>query len=162
MNYYRIHGPKYNDYEEVIKNGFAYTKEQSGYYDLIEKGYPTPLNIKTILAELYSPNVPPVLWSTLTAVWICAFLITDKLLKEFQKKGFSGFISVMAGIDKSGNFSGYEVLEHAETPGLGSKMGVWFNNDSAYWALFSESRNGSFMPQGAVGLFGGLNAGAEG
>jgi electron transport complex protein RnfG len=34
----------------------------------------------------------------------------------------------MAGIDKDGNFSGYEVLEHAETPGLGSKMGVWFNN----------------------------------
>jgi electron transport complex protein RnfG len=49
-------------------------------------------------------------------------------VKTYTKKGFSGFISVMAGIDKSGNFSGYEVLEHAETPGLGSKMGVWFNN----------------------------------
>ena len=34
----------------------------------------------------------------------------------------------MAGIDKEGNISGYEILEHAETPGLGSKMGVWFNN----------------------------------
>ncbi len=49
-------------------------------------------------------------------------------VKSFTKKGFSGFISIMVGIDKSGNFSGYEVLEHAETPGLGSKMGVWFNN----------------------------------
>lgn len=49
-------------------------------------------------------------------------------VKTFTKKGFSGFISIMAGIDKSGNFSGYEVLEHAETPGLGSKMSVWFNN----------------------------------
>lgn len=49
-------------------------------------------------------------------------------VKTFTKKGFSGFISIMAGIDKDGNFSGYEVLEHAETPGLGSKMGVWFNN----------------------------------
>ncbi len=49
-------------------------------------------------------------------------------IKTYTKKGFSGFISVMAGIDKAGNFSGYEVLEHAETPGLGSKMGVWFNN----------------------------------
>lgn len=49
-------------------------------------------------------------------------------IKTYTKKGFSGFISVMAGIDKDGNFSGYEVLEHAETPGLGSKMGVWFNN----------------------------------
>lgn len=50
-------------------------------------------------------------------------------VKTFTKKGFSGFISIMAGIDKSGNFSGYEILEHAETPGLGSKMGVWFNNN---------------------------------
>ena len=49
-------------------------------------------------------------------------------VKTYTKKGFSGFISIMAGIDKSGNFSGYEILEHAETPGLGSKMGVWFNN----------------------------------
>jgi len=49
-------------------------------------------------------------------------------IKTYTKQGFSGFVSIMAGIDKEGNFSGYEVLEHAETPGLGSKMGVWFNN----------------------------------
>ena len=49
-------------------------------------------------------------------------------IKTYTKKGFSGFISIMAGIDKAGNFSGYEILEHAETPGLGSKMGVWFKN----------------------------------
>lgn len=49
-------------------------------------------------------------------------------VKTYTKKGFSGFISIMAGIDNSGNFSGYSVLEHEETPGLGSKMEVWFNN----------------------------------
>ncbi|MBT3383433.1 MAG: RnfABCDGE type electron transport complex subunit G [Prolixibacteraceae bacterium] len=49
-------------------------------------------------------------------------------IKTYTKKGFSGYISIMAGIDDSGNLSGYEVLEHEETPGLGSKMGVWFNN----------------------------------
>ena len=49
-------------------------------------------------------------------------------IKTYTNKGFSGFISVMAGIDNSGNFSGYSILEHQETPGLGSKMGVWFNN----------------------------------
>jgi len=49
-------------------------------------------------------------------------------VKTYTKKGFNGFISIMAGIDKSGNFSGYEILDHGETPGLGSKMGVWFNN----------------------------------
>lgn len=49
-------------------------------------------------------------------------------IKTYTNKGFSGFISVMAGIDNSGNLFGFEVLEHAETPGLGSKMGVWFSD----------------------------------
>lgn len=47
----------------------------------------------------------------------------------YTNNGFSGYISLMAGIDNSGNLSGYEILEHAETPGLGSKMDVWFRND---------------------------------
>lgn len=50
-------------------------------------------------------------------------------VKTYTNNGFSGYISVMAGIDSSGNLSGFEVLEHAETPGLGSKMSVWFRND---------------------------------
>ncbi len=49
-------------------------------------------------------------------------------IKTYTKNGFSGFFSVMAGIDKDGNFSGYSVLEHAETPGLGAKMDIWFKN----------------------------------
>ncbi len=49
-------------------------------------------------------------------------------VKTFTNKGFGGYISIMAGINDSGNFSGYEVLEHAETPGLGSKMTGWFKN----------------------------------
>lgn len=49
-------------------------------------------------------------------------------IKTYTKKGFNGFISIMAGIDQKGNFSNYEVLENNDTPGLGSKMGVWFKN----------------------------------
>jgi len=49
-------------------------------------------------------------------------------VKTFTNNGFSGYISIMAGIDQSGNFSGYEVLEHTETPGLGSKMNEWFRS----------------------------------
>lgn len=49
-------------------------------------------------------------------------------IKTYTKKGFSGLITVMAGIDNEGNFSGYSVLEHEETPGLGSKMDDWFSN----------------------------------
>ncbi len=49
-------------------------------------------------------------------------------VKTYTKKGFSGLITIMVGIGADGNFTGYEVLEHKETPGLGSKMGVWFKN----------------------------------
>lgn len=56
----------------------------------------------------------------------------DKLVgaavKTWSKKGFGGLISIMAGIDSDGNFSGYEVLELSETPGLGTKMVTWFKN----------------------------------
>jgi len=49
-------------------------------------------------------------------------------IKTYTKKGFNGFVSVMAGIDQNGNFSNYVVLENNETPGLGSKMNDWFKN----------------------------------
>jgi electron transport complex protein RnfG len=49
-------------------------------------------------------------------------------VKTFTNNGFSGYISIMAGFDTSGKIYGYEVLEHEETPGLGSKMNEWFRN----------------------------------
>ena len=54
--------------------------------------------------------------------------IIGNAIKSYTYKGFSGYIEVMVGIDKDGIVSGYQVLKHAETPGLGSKMAVWFNN----------------------------------
>ena len=49
-------------------------------------------------------------------------------VKSYSKNGFSGHIGIMVGIDLQGNITGYQVLEHKETPGLGSKMGAWFSN----------------------------------
>ncbi len=43
-------------------------------------------------------------------------------------KGFSGQIKIMVGLKPDGTIINYSVLEHAETPGLGSKMAIWFNN----------------------------------
>jgi electron transport complex protein RnfG len=45
------------------------------------------------------------------------------------KKGFSGIIRIMAGFDAEGRLFNYSVLEHSETPGLGSKMEEWFRQD---------------------------------
>lgn len=41
-------------------------------------------------------------------------------------KGFGGEITLMFGFDNEGNITGYNCLKTAETPGLGSKIPVWF------------------------------------
>lgn len=40
--------------------------------------------------------------------------------------GFGGKLKVLVGFAEDGTISGYSVLEHAETPGLGAKVGDWF------------------------------------
>lgn len=45
---------------------------------------------------------------------------------SFSENGFSGYIQVMVGFDIENNVVNYEVLSHAETPGLGSQMVDWF------------------------------------
>lgn len=49
-------------------------------------------------------------------------------VQAMTKNGFSGNISIMVGFDAEGNIKDYSVLQHAETPGLGSKMQEWFHN----------------------------------
>lgn len=47
---------------------------------------------------------------------------------ETAVDGFGGTFRVMVGFDAEGNILGYEILEHQETPGLGSHMVHWFKN----------------------------------
>ncbi|MEL7586381.1 MAG: RnfABCDGE type electron transport complex subunit G [Prolixibacteraceae bacterium] len=49
-------------------------------------------------------------------------------VKTWSKNGFGGLIRLMAGFSPDGTITGYQVLEHKETPGLGSKMSTWFND----------------------------------
>ena len=49
-------------------------------------------------------------------------------VESHDTNGFSGNITVMYGINPSGDITGYAVMQHAETPGLGSKMEEWFRN----------------------------------
>lgn len=46
-----------------------------------------------------------------------------------SNNGFSGRIDIMVGFDTQSKVINYAVLSHAETPGLGSKMGEWFKNN---------------------------------
>jgi len=46
-----------------------------------------------------------------------------------SQDGFSGAIRIIFGFDASGAVTGYRVMSHAETPGLGAKMEEWFRMD---------------------------------
>jgi len=50
-------------------------------------------------------------------------------IESYSKNGFSGIIRIMVGFDSDGKLFNYSVLEHNETPGLGSKMQKWFSTD---------------------------------
>lgn len=65
-------------------------------------------------------------------------------VKTFTNKGFGGKVWLMVGFDPEGTISNYSVLEHKETPGLGSKMVFWF----------TESGKGSIIGKkpGTTGL----------
>ena len=52
----------------------------------------------------------------------------DGVAIETTVDGFGGPIRMMVGFDAEGNVLGYEILEHQETPGLGSHMIHWFKN----------------------------------
>lgn len=47
-------------------------------------------------------------------------------VESYSMEGFSGEIKVMFGFNAAGDVTGYQVLQHAETPGLGAKMNEWF------------------------------------
>lgn len=51
-------------------------------------------------------------------------------VESFTKNGFSGLIKIMVGFDTDGKIINYSVLEHKETPGLGSKMNEWFRTNT--------------------------------
>lgn len=50
-------------------------------------------------------------------------------VKTYSKDGFGGEVWLMVGFHANGSISNYSVLEHKETPGLGSKMDRWFTKD---------------------------------
>lgn len=53
--------------------------------------------------------------------------------------GFSGEIIVMAGFEADGTVKDYRVLSHAETPGLGSKMELWFRDPTAARSVIGKN-----------------------
>ncbi len=50
-------------------------------------------------------------------------------IESMTNKGFGGNIKIMVGLKPDGTLINYQVLEHKETPGLGTKMDDWFKSD---------------------------------
>lgn len=50
-------------------------------------------------------------------------------VKTYTNNGFGGKIWLMVGFNPDGTIANYSVLDHKETPGLGSKMDTWFTKD---------------------------------
>lgn len=47
-------------------------------------------------------------------------------VKTYTNNGFGGTVWLMVGFNPDGTIANYSVLDHKETPGLGSKMDSWF------------------------------------
>lgn len=60
-------------------------------------------------------------------------------VESFSMNGFSGEIRVIVGFDAEGKILNYSVLQHAETPGLGSKMQEWFRTDKNRQSVIGRS-----------------------
>lgn len=54
-------------------------------------------------------------------------ILTGAAVESRSMNGFSGEIRIMTGFDNDGRITGYKVLRHSETPGLGAKMTDWFS-----------------------------------
>lgn len=79
-------------------------------------------------------------------------------VKSTDKTGFGGDIEVLVGFDAEGKILGYEVLKHAETPGLGARAGEWFRTaatgDVKEVSLFSKIFFGNPDPAGSHNIIG--------
>lgn len=66
-------------------------------------------------------------------------------VEGYSLNGFSGRVGVMYGFDAAGNITGYEVLQHSETPGLGAKMQEWFRMDAGKRSVIGHNPGSDAM-----------------
>ncbi|MDD2512925.1 MAG: RnfABCDGE type electron transport complex subunit G [Proteiniphilum sp.] len=69
-------------------------------------------------------------------------------LNSYSDNGFGGKIQIMVGFDMEHHIVNYAVLQHGETPGLGSKMTEWFKDTTKP----AQSVIGRDLSQGALAV----------
>ncbi len=61
-----------------------------------------------------------------------------KAVETRTADGFSGEIVVMVGFGTDGAVTGYRILQHAETPGLGAKADKWFCDPTGHRSIIGS------------------------
>ncbi len=61
-------------------------------------------------------------------------------VETFSDNGFSGRFTILAGFDTDGRITGYRVLSHAETPGLGARMADWFTEPGSTHYIIGHAK----------------------
>ena len=56
-------------------------------------------------------------------------------IESYTQKGFSGLIRVMVGFDAEGRLVDFSILQHSESPGLGSRIPEWYHEKSETGAI---------------------------
>lgn len=60
-------------------------------------------------------------------------------VKASSMNGFSGEIVIMVGFNEDDTVRDYQVLQQAETPGLGAKMQMWFRDPAGARSILGKS-----------------------
>ena len=76
------------------------------------------------------------------------------------ENGFGGEIRIMYGFSTDGSVTGYQVLSHAETPGLGAKMQEWFRMDIGNRSVIGKNptTTSMYVAKDAGGAIDGITA----
>lgn len=81
-------------------------------------------------------------------------------VKGSSMNGFSGEIVVMCGFEADGTVKDYRVLQQAETPGLGSKMEMWFRDPAGARSVIGKNPDKAsfYVSKDAGGEIDGITA----
>lgn len=60
-------------------------------------------------------------------------------VKGVSMNGFAGEIVVMCGFESDGKVRDYKVLQQAETPGLGTRMEMWFRDPTGSRSVINKN-----------------------
>lgn len=88
----------------------------------------------------------------------------DKLVGAAVKgetmNGFAGEIVVMCGFEADGTVKDYRVLRQAETPGLGTKMEMWFRDPAGARSVIGKNPDATsfYVTKDAGGEIDGITA----